>query len=68
MTDQQHVRSQLPTAAILIMAGLLVEAFCLLWSRPLAFVVLVGLGGLLILAGVAVFLFSLVSAPSQVGD
>ena len=49
-------------AGMLLIFGLLVEAVCLLWARPLAFIVLVGAGGLLGAAGILVYLYSLVSA------
>ena len=52
---------RLRISGVLVIIGLLVEALCLLWSRPIAFVVLVGLGGLLIAAGILLFLYSLVS-------
>ena len=45
--------------------GLLVEAVCLPWSRPIAFVVFAGLGGFLISAGVVFFLYSLVFVVSR---
>jgi len=54
---------------MLLISGLLVEGICLLWVRPLAFIFLVCVGGLLVAAGICVFLFSLVStgeaAPEQ---
>lgn len=65
MTDQVQVRNRLRIPGALIVAGLIVEALCLLWSRPIAFVALVCLGGLLILAGVAIFLLSLVSGGPE---
>lgn len=46
-------------AGVLVIAGLLVEAITLLWSHHLAFVLFLGLGGLLIVAGVVVYLWSL---------
>jgi hypothetical protein len=49
-------------AGMLLIFGLLVEAICLLWARPLAFIVLVGGGGFLCAAGIVVYLYSLVSA------
>jgi hypothetical protein len=58
------IHSRLRASGLLIVVGLIIEALCLVWSRPLAFVLLVCLGGLLILAGVATFLYSLISAPS----
>ena len=42
--------------------GLLVEAICLLWARPLAFILLVCGGGLLCATGIGLYLYSLVSA------
>jgi hypothetical protein len=52
---------RLRISGILVIIGLLVEALCLVWSRPIAFVVLVCIGGALIGLGVLVFLYSLVS-------
>ena len=56
---------RLRISGILVITGLLVEALCLVWSRPIAFVVLVCLGGGLIGLGVLVFLYSLVSAKIE---
>jgi hypothetical protein len=53
-----RLEKRLRLAGILIIAGLLVESVCLLWARPLAFIVLVGAGGLLCAAGVSVYLYS----------
>jgi hypothetical protein len=52
----------------LLIVGLIVEAICLLWARPLAFIVLVGVGGLLCAAGVVLYLFSLVSSSETMPD
>lgn len=49
-------------AGMLLIAGLLVEAICLLWARPLAFILLVAAGGFLCAAGIVVYLYALVSA------
>jgi hypothetical protein len=54
---------RLRISGVLVIIGLLIEALCLVWSRPIAFVVLVGVGGALIGLGVLLFLYSLVSAP-----
>jgi hypothetical protein len=51
-------------AGIILIAGLLIEALCLLWARPISFVIFVAVGGLFLFAGVVVFLFSLVSPRS----
>ena len=56
------IEKRLRLAGMLLIFGLLVEAICLLWARPLAFIVLVGAGGFLCAAGIVVYLYSLVSA------
>ena len=56
------LEKRLQLAGILLIVGLLVEAVCLLWARPIAFILLVGLGGFLCVAGIALYLYSLVSA------
>ena len=60
MSDSRPMDRRLQLSGILVILGLLIEGLCLLWSRPIAFVVLVGFGGLLIAAGVLLFLYSLV--------
>jgi hypothetical protein len=55
------IERRLRLAGIVLVAGLLIEAVCLMWARPLAFIVLVALGGLLVATGIAVYLYSLVS-------
>jgi hypothetical protein len=56
-----ELENRLRLAGIFLIAGLLVEAACLLWARPLAFILLVGGGGLLCAVGVVVYFYSLVS-------
>jgi Flp pilus assembly protein protease CpaA len=59
---------RLRISGLLVIAGLLVEALCLVWSRPIAFVVLVCIGGALTGMGVLFFLFSLVSSAPGGAD
>jgi hypothetical protein len=59
---------RLRISGIFVIVGLLVEALCLVWSRPIAFVALVCIGGALIDLGVLFFLYSLVTAPAQATD
>lgn len=59
---------RLRISGIIVIIGLLVEALCLVWSKPIAFVVLVCIGGALIGVGVLFFLYSLLSAPSHPVD
>jgi hypothetical protein len=51
-------------AGICLAIGLLIEVLCLLWATPIAFIVFVGIGGLLILVGLVVYLYSQVSTPA----
>jgi RsiW-degrading membrane proteinase PrsW (M82 family) len=59
---------RLRISGIIVIIGLLVEALCLVWSKPIAFVVLVCIGGALIGLGVLFFLYSLVSASAHPAD
>jgi hypothetical protein len=63
MASANPLEKRFQIAGTLLIAGLLVEAVCLLWAKPITFVIFVAVGGLLIFAGVAFFLFSLVSTP-----
>ncbi len=60
-TSQSEKRMQF--AGICLAIGLLIEAFCLLWATPIAFIVFVAIGGLLIFIGLVVYLYSQVSTP-----
>jgi RsiW-degrading membrane proteinase PrsW (M82 family) len=68
MRPDDSLGRRLRISGILVILGLLVEALCLVWSRPIAFVVLVCLGGALIGLGVLVFLYSLVSGAPHTAD
>jgi hypothetical protein len=61
MLSAEPMQKRLQLSGILLILGLLVEAMCLLWHGALAFLALLGLGGLLLFAGILVYLYSLVS-------
>lgn len=61
MPDPSPLLRRLRLAGLLVLLGLAVEAVTLLWSHHLAFVLFLALGGLLIAAGVLLYLWSLVS-------
>jgi Flp pilus assembly protein protease CpaA len=63
MSRVDAMSRRLRISGILVILGLLVEALCLVWSKPIAFVVLVCMAGALIGLGVLFFLYSLVSSP-----
>jgi hypothetical protein len=52
----------------LIIAGLLVEFLSLLRIHPLAFLSFMFIGGGFLIAGIALYLFSIVDAPSVDGN
>jgi hypothetical protein len=52
---------RLQISGILIILGLLAEAMCLFWARPLSFVLFISIGGALLILGLVVYLLSLVS-------
>jgi hypothetical protein len=55
---------RLRTAGALIFLGVLIEILTLEWNSPIAFLVFLGMGGLLIGLGVVFYLLSIVS-PSM---
>jgi len=61
MLSVNPMERRLQFSGIFLILGLLVEALCSLWTRPLAFVLFLGVGGLLLGLGILLFLYSLVS-------
>ena len=59
--DSQRIR----IASALVFVGLGVEGFTLRWSHPTAFFVFAGIGGLLLLLGVLVFLSTLLGGANR---
>ena len=58
--NQLEKRRQL--AGVFIVLGLVIEALCLIWSTPIAFVIFVAISGLLMFVGIVLYLYSLVSS------
>ena len=54
------ISRELKTAGVLLLGGLLVTIVSLMWKAPLAFLLFAGIGGLLIVAGIVLYLFSIV--------
>jgi len=65
MAATSALQKRLRIAGIFVIVGLVIEAICLLWARPIAFVVMVVIGGLFSAIGVIVFLYSIVSGPQE---
>jgi len=61
MRSANSLERRLQLSGIFLILGLLVEALCLFWTRPIAFVLFLGIGGLLLALGILLYLFSLVS-------
>lgn len=63
-----RLEKRLRIAGLLLILGLLVEGICLLWARPIAFILLVVVGGLLCAAGIVCYLYSLVSTGGAASE
>lgn len=61
MADVNPLKKRLRISGLFLILGLLVEALCLAWRGPLAFLVFLGVSGGMLFAGIAIYLFSLVS-------
>jgi asparagine N-glycosylation enzyme membrane subunit Stt3 len=58
------ISTRLRVSGMLIIAGLAVEGLSLVWNHPLSFVAFLGLGGLLLAAGIVLYLWTLVAAAA----
>ena len=55
------LQRKLNTAAYLLIAGLAIEGVTLIWAHPTSFLLFSGLGGILVLAGIARYLTAIVT-------
>ena len=65
MNQQVHLSKKLRIAGILVIVGLVIEGFSLLWNHPLSFLAFLCIGGLFLVMGILVYLLALVSRPQQ---
>lgn len=65
MADLTSLDRKLRLPAMILIIGLIVESVCLLRRGPIAFLLFVGLGGALIMAGVLIYLYSIVGAAVE---
>jgi hypothetical protein len=65
---EADIARRLRIAGILIVLGLIVQLFTLDWNHPITFLVFLGVGGLFLFAGMAVYLWSLVSEKQTSAD
>jgi len=63
MMSTSRTEKRIRFAGICLAIGLVIEALCLLWATPIAFIVFVAMGGLLMLIGLVVYLYATVSDP-----
>jgi hypothetical protein len=68
MLSANPIEKRIQIAGLFMIVGLLIEALCLFWAVPIAFVIFASVGGLLIFIGLSVFLYSLVSTESKPSD
>jgi hypothetical protein len=61
MLSANQVEKRRQVAGVFIVIGLVIEALCLIRSTPIAFVIFVAIGGLLMFVGIVLYLYSLVS-------
>jgi hypothetical protein len=63
--SEERLARRLQLSSALVLAGLGVQAGSLGWRHPTAFIVFMLGGGLLLAAGVLLFLWSVVSLPKR---
>jgi hypothetical protein len=62
MTEKSsRLQRKLKIAAYLLIAGLAVEGISLHWAHPTSFLLFISLGGVLIVAGIAIYLIAIVT-------
>ena len=61
MSSTSRYEKRLRFAGVCLAMGLLIEAICLMWATPIAFIIFVAIGGLLIFIGLVFYLRSQVS-------
>jgi hypothetical protein len=65
MPGRNPLERTLQLSGIIVILGLVVESLCFLGHGPIAFLLFVGLGGVLFAAGILFYLFSLVNAKVE---
>jgi hypothetical protein len=63
-TEPTGIARSLRLPGVLLVLGLAIELVSLLWAKPLAFILFAFLGGALFLAGIFLYLYSLIAARS----
>jgi uncharacterized membrane protein len=64
-TQNPRLTKQLRVAGALIILGLIVQLASLFWNHPLSFLLFVLVGSAILVAGILVYLFAIVSIPEK---
>jgi hypothetical protein len=60
--QEEFITKRVRIAGVFILFGLVVESLSLMWNHPLSFIAFLAVGGLLLAAGVVVYLLMLLFA------
>ena len=60
-----QIERALRISGVLLILGIVVEIISLLWEKPMAFLLFVGVGGALTFAGIVLYLYSLLSPTPE---
>jgi hypothetical protein len=63
MLGPNQLERRRQVAGVCLAIGLIIEALCLIWATPIAFVIFVAIGGSLMFVGFVLYLTSLVNSP-----
>ena len=63
--NEIQIERALRISGILLILGIAVEIISLLWEKPLAFLLFVGIGGALTFVGIVVYLYSLLPSALE---
>ena len=64
-TQNPRLTKHLRVAGTLIILGLIVQLASLFWNHPLSFLLFVLVGSAILVAGILVYLFAIVSIPEK---
>jgi hypothetical protein len=63
--QEEFITKRVRIAGGLVLLGLVVESLSLMWNHPLSFVAFIAVGGLLLGAGIVVYLLMLLFAVQE---
>jgi hypothetical protein len=60
-----QIERTLRISGVLLILGIAVEIISLVWEKPLAFLLFVGVGGFLTFVGIVIYLYSLLPSTAE---